>query len=358
MQPLIVCTMCKKIKVKFGEIVDSVVCEDCFQVLSKTNRVEEIDFDFITLDFEIANNRMSSACSMGMTFVKDHNIVDEKYFLIYPPSLEFDVATTRIHEITADDVMNAKRFDEVWEDIKHYFNGTTVIAHNAQFDMSVLHSCLVEYSLSLPKFEYICSIPLSTKVCRGGVGNSLKDRLAYFEIVLTNHHNALSDARACAELVIACMKVKNRKTLQTYINMFGQGIPVRRFEDLKPKAFFKNERFKPRKIDLSEITVTVETINTKNPFFGKNVVFTGELSSLERKEAMQQVVNFGGFIKSGVSSKTDYLVVGIQDKSLVGKEGRSTKERKANELIDNGKDIKIINEQDFMKLLNPVSLNG
>lgn len=43
-------------------------------------------------------------------------------------------------------------------------------------------------------------------------------------------------------------------------------------------------------------------------------MFTGELQTLERKEAMQKVVDLGGILKSGVSSKTDYLVVGIKIK--------------------------------------------
>ncbi|WP_026565554.1 hypothetical protein [Bacillus sp. UNC41MFS5] len=52
---------------------------------------------------------------------------------------------------------------------------------------------------------------------------------------------------------------------------------------------------------------------------------------------LMQVVNSGGIIKSGVSSKTDVLIVGIQDQSLVGESGLSTKESKANELINKGK---------------------
>jgi DNA polymerase III subunit epsilon len=89
-----------------------------------------------------------------------------------------------------------------------------------------------------------------------------------------------------------------------------------------------------------------------NPFFQKNIVFTGELSTLERKEAMQQVVNSGGIIKSGVSSKTDFLIVGTQDKSLVGESGLSTKERKAYELMNKGKTIKILTEEEFIQLLS------
>ncbi|MEW9053045.1 MAG: exonuclease domain-containing protein [Neobacillus sp.] len=287
--------------------------------------------------------------------MKDHTIVDEKYYLIQPPNLEFDSANTRIHGMTAVDVINAKPFDGIWEEIKSYFAGTTIIAHNAQFDMSVLHSCLTEYALHYPDFEYICSIPLSSRVCRGnGIGNSLKERLAYFNIQLANHHHAMSDARACAELVIACMKAKNRRTLQSYVNSFGQSIPVRSFEELKPQTEFRKNKFKSNKVTISEIAVTVETISTNHPFFQKNVVFTGELSTLERKEAMQQVVNSGGMIKSGVSSKTDYLVVGTQDNALVGESGLSTKERKAYELINKGKAIKILKEEEFIELLNQV----
>ena len=114
--------------------------------------------DFIAIDFEIANNKMSSACSLGMAFVDNHKIVDEKYFLIQPPEMEFDRKMVEIHGITPDDVQNAPTFHMVWEEIQHYFQENTIIAHNAHFDMSVLHSCLTKYSIDLPEFKYICSI--------------------------------------------------------------------------------------------------------------------------------------------------------------------------------------------------------
>ena len=72
---------------------------------------------------------------------------------------------------------------------------------------------------------------------------------------------------------------------------------------------------------------------------------------MDRKTAMQKVVDLGGVIKSGVSSKTHYLVDGIQDKSLVGEDGLSTKEEKAYDLINKGINIKVINESQFMSLI-------
>lgn len=353
MQPLIVCNSCKKVKVKYGEIENSSICEDCYGKLFKSNEIiNRNNLDFIAIDFEIANNKMSSACSLGLAFVKDNKIIDEKYYLIQPPTMQFDNATIKIHGLTANDVINAKKFNEIWEEIKHYFNEIPIIAHNAQFDMSVLHSCITEYSLELPEFEYICSIPISTKACREKVGNSLTDRLAHFNIKLNDHHNALADSRACAELVLACLEVKKRKSLQTYISMFGQGITVHKFSELNPQTYFgKNGKFRSKRIAISEIAVTVETIKTNHPFFGKNVVFTGDMSTIDRKEAMQLVVNAGGIIKSGVSSITNYLVVGKQDLSLVGDEGKSTKEKKAYDFIEKGKNIKIIRESEFLRLI-------
>jgi DNA polymerase III subunit epsilon len=315
--------------------------------------------DFIAIDFEIANNKMSSACSLGMAFVDDQKIVDEKYFLIKPPEMEFDSKMIEIHGITPDDVQNAPTFNVVWEEIKQYFQGNTIIAHNAHFDMSVLHSCLTEYSIDLPEFEYICSIPISTRICKGeGIGNSLSKRLSYFNIELQNHHNALSDALACSELVLACMKAKNRKTIQSYCSTFST-IPVKKFSELKPQTtFFQKKKSRPRtarswsKTSISEIAPTVETFDENHILYGKNIVFTGELQSIEREVAMQEVVNLGGLVKSGVSGKTNYLVVGVQDISIVGENGLSTKEKKAQELIEKGKDIKIIKEDEFINLLN------
>lgn len=305
--------------------------------------------DFIAIDFEIANNKMSSACSLGMAFVKDDKIVDEKYFLIQPPTLNFDPATIKIHGLTAEDVRGAKKFNEIWEEIKSFFNGSVIVAHNAHFDMSVLHSCLTYYSLDLPEFDYIDSIVISSCVTPSYVRRSLKDRTAFFNIELDNHHNAISDARACAQLVNACVCLMKKNSLESYCQMFSN-MSINKFSELNPKSHFRTNS-KYNTVKISEITPTVETINVGHPLFMKNVVFTGDLRTLVREEAMQKVVNAGGIVKSGVSSKTDFLVVGVQDKSLVGKKGMSTKEKKAYEFIEKGKEIKIINEDEFLSLL-------
>lgn len=311
-----------------------------------------MNFDFVAIDFEIANYNMNSACALGIAAVRNLEIVESKYFLICPPSRFFDSKCVAVHGITYEDVKSSPKFPEVWAQIKRYFEENYIIAHNARFDMSVLKNCLFEYGLDIPDFKYFCSILISAKACTSA-GKSLKERTKYFGIELNNHHDALEDAKACAQIVIETIKRCRKKSFENFLNVYSS-IEPKEFKDLKPQiSFGERNRYKRfnEKISVSEIAATIETFNEMHPFFGKNVVFTGELSTMSRRTAMQKAVNTGAILKSGVSRYTDFLVVGVQDKSIVGDDGLSSKEAKAYKLIDEGYDIKIINEEEFLRLL-------
>lgn len=309
--------------------------------------------DFVSIDFETANNNNNSACSIGLVCVKGLKIIDTYYYLIQPPTLEFGKKNIEIHGITPEDVKDKPKFPEIWEEIKDLFEDNIIIAHNAQFDMSVLKSLQLEYDLDIPDFKYICSIPISTKACKG-IGNSLQKRAEYLGIDMGEHHNALDDAITCANIVINTINKKKRKSFQSFLNTYTS-LPIRNFSELKHQAYMR-KRNKFESVNISEITPDVEELNYSHAFYGKNIVFTGELSELSRKDAMQIVVNLGGVLKSGVSRTTDYLIVGTQDKSIVaGEGGLSRKEEKAYELLANGFDIKITTEDEFYDLISEKS---
>jgi len=310
-----------------------------------------MSFDFVAIDFEIANYNLNSACALGIAAVRNLEIAESKYFLICPPTKKFDRNCVAVHGITYEDVKSSPRFPEVWAQINSYFEGNYVIAHNAKFDMSVLKNCLFEYGLDIPEFKYFCSILISAKACTSA-GKSLKDRTKYFGIELNNHHNALCDAKACAQIVMETVKRCGKKTFEDFIRVYSS-IEPKEFRELKPQISFREHNGYKRfeNVSISEIAATTETFDITHPFFGKNIVFTGELSTMSRRTAMQKAVNVGAILKSGVSKNTDFLVVGAQDKSIVGDGGLSSKEEKAYKLIDEGYDIKIINEEEFLRLL-------
>lgn len=86
-------------------------------------------------------------------------------------------------------------------------------------------------------------------------------------------------------------------------------------------------------------------------FYGKNIVFTGTLITMSREGAAEHASKFGFKISSGVSKKTDYLVVGVQDLATLAGHEKSTKHRKAEELVSDGISIKIITENIFLNLI-------
>ena len=70
-----------------------------------------------------------------------------------------------------------------------------------------------------------------------------------------------------------------------------------------------------------------------------------------RKEAMQKVVNLGGLVGDSVTKKTNYLILGNNDYCKSIKDGKSSKQKKAEELKLKGYDIEVISENVFYDML-------
>lgn len=308
--------------------------------------------DFIAIDFETATPKMDSACSIGIAIVKDRHIVDTFYSLIQPPENNYDPRNSEIHGITPKDTEYAPRFREVWYQIRHLFGCCPVIAHNANFDMSVLAMCCKNSWITPENFKYLDTINLCREIVPGS--KSLSNCVNYFEIHLENHHNALDDAIACAEVALACVKYAGEEHLVDFVFTTSH-ILVHNFSEHQPMEIFRSSRdshttAKQRHFDAvspREICPRTQCFDPCHPFYGKNIVFTGELS-IDRRTAMQKAVDVGAVIKSAVSGKTHYLVVGRQDPTLVGPDGLSSKEKTAYALNESGKaHIQIINEDEF-----------
>lgn len=309
-------------------------------------------YDFVAIDFETANSNLNSACSIGLTAVNNLKIVKEEYYLIKPPTDNFNYNNIQVHGITYDDVKDCEQFPSIWEKIKDYFDNV-IIAHNAQFDMSVLKNTFDEYNIESPNFLYIDSIAVSNILC--DCGRSLADRANYFNISMGEHHNALDDAITCANIVIHSIDNFGSKSLTDFLLSCNKDL-TKEFYNLKANKTMKrtknrNASYNFNHPKISDLVATTSEFDSNNPFYDKNIVLTGNLESLSRSEAMQKIVDVGGTLKSGVSRKVDYLIVGEQDKNLVGECGMSTKEVKAYDLIDKGYNITIINEEEFLEMI-------
>jgi DNA polymerase-3 subunit epsilon len=170
--------------------------------------------DFVAIDFETANASRSSVCSMAAVTVENGQIVRSAYSLIRPPVLKFDYRNIQVHGIHPEQVMNKPTFDQLWEKIRPHLENKIVIAHNATFDISVLRSILREYSLPVPAFKHACTVQIAKKAWPGGENYKLNTLAQRFQIDF-DHHNALHDARTCAQIaLLAGQELKANNFLQ------------------------------------------------------------------------------------------------------------------------------------------------
>lgn len=94
-----------------------------------------------------------------------------------------------------------------------------------------------------------------------------------------------------------------------------------------------------------------DDIDETNPFYEKECIFTGKLERLVRKEAQQLVVNMGGHCGTSVTKKTNFLILGNNDYCKSIKDGKSSKQKKAESLKLKGQDIEVIPEDVFYEML-------
>ena len=154
---------------------------------------------FLALDFETANPYPDSACAIGLVRVENQQVVEEVVHLIKPPQQWFTF--TDIHGLTWEDVRQAPDFGRLWQQILHFFEGVYFIsAHNAGFDTRVLSALCKRYLIEIPPMRSVCTVRLARKTW-SIFPTKLSNVCSKLGIEL-NHHEALSDARACAQIVI------------------------------------------------------------------------------------------------------------------------------------------------------------
>lgn len=159
--------------------------------------------DFTAIDFETANASTASACAVGMVRVRDGAVVASTGWLIQPPPghAEFLPRNIEIHGIRAADVHGAATWSSQLADIAAFVGDDVLVAHNAGFDMSVLRRACAATGDTCPPYTYMCSVQLARRVY-DLASYSLPFAAAEAGFTDFRHHDATSDALACAHIVI------------------------------------------------------------------------------------------------------------------------------------------------------------
>jgi DNA polymerase III subunit epsilon len=285
---------------------------------------------YLALDVETANADYSSICQIGIAGFENGKVIDKWSSLVNPESY-FDPFNTSIHGIKESDVKNSPTFDKIYEEIKNRLV-ENITVHHMPFDRVALNRVCEEYQLPPIKTKWLDSAKITRRTWEHFAykGYSLKNIADFLEITF-EHHDALHDAIA-AGLIVAQASLLKEMSIDEWFVRIGRPI-------------FQNES------GTSHSTSIKQEGNPEGSLFGENLVFTGALS-LPRKEAAVIASRIGCNVLDSVTQKATILVVGTQDSSKLGGYDKSSKHRKAEELIEKGNQIKILSEKDFIKMCN------
>lgn len=299
---------------------------------------------FIVLDFESTGLSPSHDKIIEIAAVKFEEFrATDAFETLIDPQISISQKITELTGIAQADLHAAPQWNDVMTKFLDFIGDYPLVGHNLRrFDLRLLESAL-NYELFNPVID---TLDYSRTIFPDFPSHKLSYLRQALEIHAEPTHRALDDVKTTFFLLAACIKqdvsmvpiYSNSLETNSYVPPVPEWIEHKRRQKLNPK----------------DIVATATNIAPSHPLYGKRIVFTGELSCT-RVEAMQMAVNCGALPRTSVSGKTDFLVVGRQDLSLVGDSGISTKEATARALNIQGKaHIQIIDENGFRELVEDV----
>lgn len=282
---------------------------------------------FVAIDVEIANADLSSICQIGIAKYSNGELADEWSSLINPEDY-FDFMNVQVHSITENDVINSPKLPEIYSTLQAYMENTVCVSHT-HFDRVSVARAFEKYRMNPPEVIWLDSARVARRAwkqfARNGYGLSNVCEYIGYEF---KHHDALEDAKASGQVILTAVR-------QTGISL----------EEWLKRV---NQPIVPSKS--SNTSAIRREGNPEGDLYGEILCFTGALE-IPRREAADLAASVGCTVVPGVTKKTTLLVVGDQDVTKLAGKNKSSKHRKAEELISIGQNIRILRESDFKVLV-------
>jgi DNA polymerase-3 subunit epsilon len=304
-----------------------------------------MSLDFCAIDFETANWFRGSPCAVGMVRVIGGRVVSTYQRLMKPPEGidEFDEFNIMLHGITPEMVANEPRFKDILPEIVAFADGLPFVAHYAAFDMGVIRDACDASGIARPEASYACTLVLS-RLTWSLLSYSLPWVAEAAGFGLDQHHEPEADALAAASILLAIAREHQAASLDDLFSKTHVRIGWMSAEDWNGCHHES----------LRQMGVPSANANADpcHPFYGREIVFTGALSSMTRERAWEIVAEVGGQPAALVTKRTNVLVTGYQDGGkLRPGEVLSAKARKAAALGAAGQVIEVMDEADFVQRL-------
>lgn len=206
---------------------------------------------------------------------------------------------------------DAPSISEIFPDFLSFMSNDIIVGHNVNFDINFVYDTNSKLYNQYFSNSFTDTLRLSRRLLPELEHHRLKDLINHFEIDIERQHRSLDDCKA---------------TLECYNKL--KSLAVEKYDTLD-NFYIENKSKRKKRLDLSQIKTAVTEFDEDNPFFEKVCVFTGVLEKMKRSDAAQLVVDLGGICGNSVTKKTNYLILGNNDYCPTIRDGKSTKQKKA-----------------------------
>lgn len=291
--------------------------------------IETID-NYVVLDLETTglDPQYDTIIEIGIVRIRQGDIVD-RFQTLVNPGFSIDPFITELTGITNEMLSCAPSLRETLPVAIDFMGNDIVVAHNANFDVNFIYESCCDLNLQPFTNNFIDTMRLSRRLFPEFPHHRLSDLVQRFEIADTVEHRAIKDATQ----TYGCYEHLKHYVTENNIDLIAL---------LRRSASSQTAK---------DIITDKTEFDESSPVFGKQFVFTGTLEKMVRKEAMQLVVDLGGSCGDGVTKKTNFLVLGNNDYCSTIKDGKSSKQKKAEKLRLSGCDIEIISENVFYDMI-------
>lgn len=148
----------------------------------------------VAINVETPNAANDRICNIGISAGDAGGI--ESAALRINPEVQLDDVPDNL---TADDILNAPAFPQVWPELSALFEGSLVLAHNTSHDLNILKKVLKAYGLSAPEFDCACTYRTSRKFHPEFENHKLGTVCEIYGIPLDTG-DAVSHSDACLEI--------------------------------------------------------------------------------------------------------------------------------------------------------------
>jgi DNA polymerase-3 subunit epsilon len=225
---------------------------------------------YIILDTETTGLEVEQGhrvIEIGAVLLNDRKKSEEHFHSYLNPERLIDEEATKVHGISNQDLEDKPLFQEIAEEFLEFIQGSTLVIHNADFDIGFLNNELNLVSSKYPKLEEICEVIDSLSLAREkfpGQRNSLDALANRFDVTGYDrtYHGALLDANILADVYM--LLTGGQSNFE-----FSNGNSTPSLEQKKSNKEFLTNGFKIKKIesskdDIKEHNKRLDDITSRN----------------------------------------------------------------------------------------------